>query len=61
MPALLGLRPTASIAVGLLDTKLEGRIRDALATPGRPGLHKIAKQFDVGTGTVQRIAAHAVG
>jgi hypothetical protein len=31
------------------------------ATPGRPGLHKIAKQFGVGTGTVQRIAAHAVG
>jgi DNA invertase Pin-like site-specific DNA recombinase len=44
-----------------IDTKLEGRIRDALATPGRPGLHKIAKQFGVGTGTVQRIAAHAVG
>jgi DNA invertase Pin-like site-specific DNA recombinase len=27
-----------------IDTKLEGRIRDALAAPGRPGLHKIAKQ-----------------
>jgi DNA invertase Pin-like site-specific DNA recombinase len=40
-----------------IDTKLEGRIRDALATPGRPGLHKIAKQFGVGSGTVQRIAA----
>jgi DNA invertase Pin-like site-specific DNA recombinase len=39
-----------------IDTKLEGRIRDALATPGRPGLHKLAKQFGVGTGTVQRIA-----
>jgi DNA invertase Pin-like site-specific DNA recombinase len=39
-----------------IDTKLEGRIRDALAAPGRPGLHKIAKQFGVGTGTVQRIA-----
>ena len=32
-----------------IDTKLEGRIRDALAAPGRPGLHKIAKQFGVGT------------
>jgi DNA invertase Pin-like site-specific DNA recombinase len=40
-----------------IDTKLEGRIRDALAAPGRPGLHKIAKQFGVGSGTVQRIAA----
>src|SRR3954453_22087497 len=33
------------------------RIRDALATPGRPGFHKIAAQFGVATGTVQRIAA----
>jgi hypothetical protein len=40
-----------------IDTKLEGRIRVALAAPGRPGLHKIAKQFGVGSGTVQRIAA----
>jgi DNA invertase Pin-like site-specific DNA recombinase len=39
-----------------IDTKLENRIRDALAAPGRPGLHKIAKQFGVGSGTVQRIA-----
>jgi DNA invertase Pin-like site-specific DNA recombinase len=39
-----------------IDTKLEGRIRHALAVHGRPGLHKIAKQFGVGTGTVQRIA-----
>jgi len=36
-----------------IDTKLED---DALAAPGRPGLHKIAKQFGVGSGTVQRIA-----
>ena len=40
-----------------IDTKLEGRIRQALAAPGRPGRHKIAKQFGVGSGTVQRIAA----
>jgi DNA invertase Pin-like site-specific DNA recombinase len=40
-----------------IDTKLEGRFRAALAAPRRPGLHKIAKQFGVGTGTVQRIAA----
>jgi DNA invertase Pin-like site-specific DNA recombinase len=38
---------------------LEKRIRDALATPGRPGFHKIAAQFGVATGTVQRIAAGA--
>jgi DNA invertase Pin-like site-specific DNA recombinase len=37
-----------------IDTKLED---DALAAPGRPGLHKIAKQFGVGSGTVQGIAA----
>src|SRR3954453_7488800 len=30
-----------------IDTKLEGRIRDALAAPDRPGLHKISKQFGV--------------
>jgi hypothetical protein len=33
-----------------IDTNLEGRIHDALAAPGRPGLHQIAKQFGVGTG-----------
>ena len=43
-----------------IDTKLEGRIREALAAPGRPGLHKIAKQFGVGSGTVQRIAKCSV-
>ena len=44
------------IVLTTLGACLEGRIRDALAAPGRPGLHKIAKQFGVGTGTVQRIA-----
>src|SRR4051812_25375282 len=34
--------------------ELEQRIRDALAVPCPPGYHKIAKQFGVGTGTVQR-------
>jgi DNA invertase Pin-like site-specific DNA recombinase len=37
--------------------EVEQRIREALATPGRPGFHKIAAQFGVATGTVQRIAA----
>jgi DNA invertase Pin-like site-specific DNA recombinase len=39
--------------------EVEQRIRDALASPGRPGFHKIAAQFGVATGTVQRIAAGA--
>jgi DNA invertase Pin-like site-specific DNA recombinase len=33
---------------------LEKRIREALATPGRPGVRVIAKQFGVNPGTVQR-------
>jgi DNA invertase Pin-like site-specific DNA recombinase len=45
---------------------LEQRIRKALATPGRPGVRKIAEQFGVDPGTVQRISrpfveASAVG
>jgi heme-degrading monooxygenase HmoA len=39
-----------------IDTKLEERIRQALAAPGRPGVHKLAKQSGVGSGTIQRIA-----
>ena len=34
---------------------LEKRIREALATPGRPGVRVIAKRFGVNPGTVQRI------
>jgi hypothetical protein len=33
---------------------LEKRIREALATPGRPGVRVIAKRFGVDPGTVQR-------
>ena len=40
-----------------VPAETEQQIRDALATPGRPGFHKIAAQFGVATGTVQRIAA----
>ncbi len=36
--------------------ELEARIRKALATPGRPGVRKIAAQFGVDPGTVQRIS-----
>jgi DNA invertase Pin-like site-specific DNA recombinase len=36
--------------------ELETRIRKALATPGRPGVRVIAKQFGVDPGTVQRIS-----
>ena len=35
--------------------ELEARIRQALATPGRPGVRKIAERFGVNPGTVQRI------
>jgi hypothetical protein len=59
-PALPGPRRAASGAAKLSAARtpaaLEKRIRDALATPGRPGFHKIAAQFGVATGTVQRIA-----
>ena len=40
-----------------LAEDIENRIRKALATPGRPGVRKIAEQFDVGVSTVQRISA----
>jgi DNA invertase Pin-like site-specific DNA recombinase len=36
---------------------LEKRIREALATPGRPGVRVIAKQFGIDPGTVQRMAS----
>src|SRR5499433_1871824 len=36
---------------------LEKRIREALGTPGRPGVRVIAKRFGVDPGTVQRISA----
>jgi DNA invertase Pin-like site-specific DNA recombinase len=36
--------------------ELEERIRKALATPGRPGVRKIAEQFGVDPGTVQRVS-----
>jgi hypothetical protein len=36
--------------------ELEERIRRALATPGRPGVRKIAERFGVDPGTVQRVS-----
>ena len=39
-----------------VPAETEQRIREALATPGRPGFHRIAATFRVATGTVQRIA-----
>jgi DNA invertase Pin-like site-specific DNA recombinase len=44
----LGLPPMAPA--------LEKRIREALATPGRPGIRVIAKQFGVSPMTVQNLA-----
>jgi DNA invertase Pin-like site-specific DNA recombinase len=40
---------------------LEKRIREALATPGRPGVRIIAKRFSVDPGTVQRISRPFAG
>src|SRR5262245_7369614 len=39
-----------------IPAALEQRIRAALAKPGRPGVRKIAEQFGVNAGTVQRIS-----
>ena len=44
----LGVRP--------LPPELEAKIKAALAKPGRPGVRKIAEQFGVNPGTVQRIS-----
>jgi DNA invertase Pin-like site-specific DNA recombinase len=35
---------------------LEKRIRESLATPGRPGVRVIARRFGIDPGTVQRIS-----
>ena len=40
---------------------LEKRIREALATPGRPGIRVIAERFGVNPSTVQRISRPFVG
>jgi DNA invertase Pin-like site-specific DNA recombinase len=40
-----------------LDQTMENAIRTALRQKGRAGILKIAKEFGVGTSTVQRIAA----
>jgi hypothetical protein len=39
-----------------ISSALEKRIREALATPGRPGVRVLAKRFGVNAGTVQRIS-----
>ena len=63
--AILGERVRAGLARAMSEGKrlgrprspeLEERIRKALATPGRPGVRVIAKQFGVDPGTVQRIS-----
>jgi DNA invertase Pin-like site-specific DNA recombinase len=40
-----------------INLALEKRISDALSAKGRPGVRKIAEQFGVSVGTVQRISA----
>ena len=39
-----------------IASALEKRIREALATPGRPGIRVIAERFGVNSSTVQRIS-----
>jgi DNA invertase Pin-like site-specific DNA recombinase len=39
-----------------LDPELRDRIREALRTPGRPGVRKIAERFGVNASTVQSIS-----
>jgi DNA invertase Pin-like site-specific DNA recombinase len=39
-----------------IAAELENRIREALRTPGRPGVRQIAERFHVSPGTVQRIS-----
>ena len=41
--------------------EVEKAIRAALARPGRPGVRKIAEQFGVDPGTVQRISRVKIG
>jgi hypothetical protein len=40
----------------LIAPALEKRIHEALETPGRPGVRKIAARFGVNPSTVQRIS-----
>jgi hypothetical protein len=56
--ARAGLARARGEAIGRppMALALEKRIREALATPGRPGVRVIAKQFGVNPGTVQRIS-----
>jgi hypothetical protein len=58
--AILGTRQSRSEGKRLgrppIAPALEKRILEALATPGRPGVRVIAKQFGVDPGTVQRIS-----
>jgi DNA invertase Pin-like site-specific DNA recombinase len=44
-----------------VDEETEDAIRKALRRKNRPGILKIAKEFGVGTSTVQRIAEELAG
>jgi DNA invertase Pin-like site-specific DNA recombinase len=39
-----------------IEPDLEARVKAALAKPNRPGVRKIAQQFGISPGTVQRIS-----
>jgi len=58
--AMIAERVRAGLARARSEGKRLGR-REALATPGRPGVRVIAKQFGVDPGTVQRISRPFAG
>jgi DNA invertase Pin-like site-specific DNA recombinase len=40
----------------MIESELEAKVKAALAKPNRPGVRKIAEQFGISPGTVQRIS-----
>ena len=50
------MRERGFVVAGARAPELETRIKAALAKPGRPGVRKIAEQFGIDPGTVQRIS-----
>jgi len=40
----------------MIEPELEAKVRAALAKPNRPGVRKVAQQFGISPGSVQRIS-----
>ena len=63
-PRVADLVTAGKIRMGVFPSfqyKLEERIREALAVPGRPGIRVIAKQFGVSPMTMQNLAHAPAG